>query len=261
MQSYDSINSQTSYVMQRYDDDVQMRYIFNKISYLNLSKLNGQIGGYVSVRELAQITPDDPTKLKDIRNENINDMFPSLSDVDKGELMINKTGLYSMTKPEAAEKILEVLREYIDTDKCTIVNATCGIGGDLINMCKHFKKTYGYEISNMQFTILENNVKVYGFDDSVELFNDDYTKHINREHCDVVMIDPPWGGLNYKELKFNDTTLGPYTMDEIITKIFDGSETSLIVLKLPKNQDMRKLWVKKPKVRKIDNYQLVIFRK
>ena len=251
--------------MQRHDKIIQSlyteRYFYNKTAYTYLLLLNKQSGGYVSVRDLAQLTPENPTKLKTIGDKNIYDMFPSITDVDKDELMINKIGLYSMTKPEAAERILNVLYTYIDTQRCTMINATCGIGGDLINMCSHFKKTYGYEISSMQFTILENNVKVYGFNDLVELFNDDYTKHVNREKCDVVMIDPPWGGLDYKKLKFNDTMMGPYTMDELVDKIFDGDGASLIVLKLPKNQDMRKLWPKNPKVHKIDNYQLVIFKK
>lgn len=239
-------------------------YICNKMAYMNLKTISTEsvlTGGYVSVRELAKVTPDEPTKLKDIGNENIYDMFPTFPNVDKDKLMINKTGLYSMTKPEAAEKILEVIRRYIDTEQSTIINATCGIGGDLINMCNHFKKTYGYEINKVQFTILENNVRVYGFNNSVELFNEDYTKNINREKCDIVMIDPPWGGLDYKELKFNNTMMGPYTMDEIVDKIFGKDGVSLIVLKLPRNQDMRKLWPKKPKVHKIDNYQLVIFKR
>src|SRR5437016_4369557 len=100
---------------------IQCKYIFNKNAYKNLSdpldlttnNIYDATGGYVSIRQLAEITPNEPVKLKDIKSNDIYELFPSVPNVDKKELMINRVGLYCMTKPDAANKIMDILRKYI----------------------------------------------------------------------------------------------------------------------------------------------------
>jgi hypothetical protein len=219
--------------------------------------LSRSSGEYVSVRQLTEIVPNDPVKLKDIDNNAIYEMFPNASGVNKEELMINKIGLCCMTKPYAAQKMMDIVRKYIDPEKSTMINATCCIGGDLLNMCIYFKKTYGYEICDTQFSILKHNVKIYGYENLVELFNEDYTKFINEQESDLVLIDPPWGGINYKEQRCINTKLGSYSMDKLVKRI----NTKIIALKLPKNQYMKRLRKLNPDIYKINNYQLLIFQK
>lgn len=245
----------------------KQKYIENKIIYLKLSQYEQHkiIGGAMPIRMLAQITPVEATYLYVLKNPDIDNLFPDAKNIDptgllvvnKGDLMINKIGLYSMTKPDAAQKIINVIKKYIDPSKSIIINATSGIGGDLINMAPYFKCTIGYEIDPVQFSILRNNVNVYKI--KAILYNDDYTKNINRDKADVILIDPPWGGLNYKDNQYNNTMLGEYDMPTLISKI----DANLIVLKVPYNQDMRKFKIMKiiPDVYKIDNYMLLVFNK
>jgi len=234
-------------------------YISAKKDYIdlkNLASTDHMLGGYLSVSQLANTIPIEPTRLKNIRNREIQNMFPNSSNVDKNELFIDRVGFYSMTKPWSAKKIMDVLKRYFDPAKITLVSATSGIGGDLICIAPYFKFIYGYEIDKTRFDMLSNNVAVYDLS-NVKLFNEDYTQHINREDADAVLVDPPWGGLDYKKLEFNNTMISDLNMADIVNRV----DCRWVIMKLPQNQDMRIFEGMKYDIHHIDNYLLIVFVK
>lgn len=231
-------------------------YIDIKFDYMALkSILYG--GEYVSVSKIANLMDDDVHLLKDIKHKyknKIYELFPNKIGVDRSLLKINKVGIYSLTKPESAQHIVDIIKQYIDPKTSVMINATSGIGGEIINHYDKFKFIYGYEISPIQFNLLQNNTIVYKIK-NVQLFNLDYTANINKQEGDVVIIDPPWGGLDYKEHKTLELKLGNYTMAELVDKI----NSKLILLKLPINHILSKFH--NYKVHKVGNYMIVVIIK
>tara|TARA_B110000908_G_C10239859_1_gene445439 strand:+ start:1334 stop:2068 length:735 start_codon:yes stop_codon:yes gene_type:complete len=236
-------------------------YIKNKSDY-KILKINQSGGKYknsyqhISVSKIAKLMDDNNHLLKDIKHKYKNkifEMFPNKIGVNRGLLQINKVGIFSLTKPDSAQHIVDIIKQYIDPKKSIMINATSGIGGEIINHYDKFKFIYGYELSPIQFKLLKNNVSVYKID-NVKLFNLDYTQNINKQKGGVVIIDPPWGGLNYKEHKSLELKLGNYTMAELVEMI----DTKLILLKLPINHDLTKFH--NFKVHKVGNYMIIVIK-
>lgn len=239
-----------------------LRYIKMKREYKIL--ILNQYGGkskepyfYVSVSKIANLMDDKIHLLKDIKHKyknKIYELFPNKIDVNRGLLKINKVGIYSLTKPESAQRIIDIIKQYIDPKKSIMINATSGIGGEIINHYDKFKFIYGYELSPIQFKLLQNNVSVYNID-NIKLFNLDYTENINKQKSDVVIIDPPWGGLTYKEHKSLELKLGNFTMAELVDLI----DSKIILFKLPINHDLKKFHDYKS--HKVGNYMIVVVQK
>lgn len=240
-----------------YDEDVGCDMIYDKSSDSDSDNTDNK-SGYVKISILANSVPNEPTKLSVLNNEHIKKLFPDLPNVSnktKDDLLINKIGLYSMTKPIEADIIYKIIEKYLDTSTSVLLDATAGVGGHVLNLSADFNKIIAYEIDKTQFSILEHNVNTYGFT-NVELHLDDYTKNINADYSDVVIIDPPWGGINYKEATNLNLKLGNYTMDQIVNKI----DTKLVLLKLPMNHSME-IFPKSTKKYRICNYLIVVIPK
>ena len=85
----------------------------------------------------------------------------------KVKIMITEEGVFSVTPPEEAEKITQlIIKEFKyrlnkDIKDCVITDATANIGGNTINFAKHFKKVNSIEISDINFKALKNNINVY----------------------------------------------------------------------------------------------------
>jgi len=241
----------------------------NKKSYFELKK-SKQLGGksteYISVGRIAnKLDSDTIYTLKDITLEKaykdaVFKLFPKVTDVDRSKLKVNKIGLYSMTKPHDAKVMLDIIEKYITVRDSVMINATSGIGGEVLNMYSNFKHIYAYELSPTQFELLKHNINVYGIK-NIDLVNDDFTHHLN-EHLSntsssVIIIDPPWGGLDYKKEKTLQLKLGDYTMKELVEKI----NASLILLKLPSNHDLTGFSKFKYDAYDVANYLLVVITK
>ena len=233
-------------------------YIYKNIKF-NYTILKSSLYGgvYVSVSKIANLMDDDVHLLEDIDHKykhKIYELFPNKVGVNRSLLKINKIGIYSLTQPDSAQNIVDIIGQYIDPKTSVMINATSGIGGEIINHYDKFKFIYGYESSPIQFNLLQNNTNVYKIK-NIQLFNLDYTSNINKQYGDVVIIDPPWGGLLYKEHKTLELKLGDYTMTELVDKV----NSKLILLKLPINHDLVKFH--NYKVHKVGNYMIVVIVK
>ena len=87
-----------------------------------------------------------------------------------------------------------------------ITDATAGIGGNTISFANNFFKVNAIEINKKRFDFLKNNINVYNFN-NVEIINNDYIKIMKTLKQDIVFIDPPWGGRNYKNINLLNINL------------------------------------------------------
>jgi len=165
----------------------------------------------------------------------MDEVFPLRQGIDYTKLKLTEEGEYSVTRRRDADRILSIIKTVLkDTKSRTITDATGCVGGDTIHFGLNFQKVDTIEINSVNFEALQNNVSVYGLT-NVTLHLGDATKLFNWK-TDVLYIDPPWGGPNYKDAKSLDLNLSSKRIDEWIEEILlRKNRPNYIVLKLPQN--------------------------
>jgi 16S rRNA G966 N2-methylase RsmD len=94
---------------------------------------------------------------------------------------------------------------------------------------------HGIEINLDTYKLLVNNVAVYNLR-NVKLYHDNYLTIMHNITQDIVFIDPPWGGLNYKSHEKMMIYLGEQPIWQIVNNL--KGYAKLVVLKLPLNFDV-----------------------
>lgn len=184
----------------------------------------------------------------------INKIFPSFNINDnilQQKCQYDTEGLWSITHPEDANYISEIIKNEIGTQKI-IMDATAGIGGNTISFSRYFKSVISIEINKTRFDILQNNINTYNLS-NIKLINGDCVNYLDMKY-DAIFFDPPWGGPNYKYNKKLKIKLGDYTLGKICHKII---KNKLIFIKLPFNYDLSEFIIFSYKITKIKNYQLL----
>jgi hypothetical protein len=77
--------------------------------------------------------------------------------------------------------------------------------------------------------------------------NGDSTKIIPKlQYCDIIFVDPPWGGSGYKTKVNLELNLGDIKIETFVLRCFDRTITlcppKVIALKLPKNYNLKFLY-------------------
>jgi len=113
---------------------------------------------------------------------------------------------------------------------------------------------YSIEYNENNYKALENNVKKVYKLENVKLLQGDSTKIYNWR-TDVLYLDPPWGGINYRDNEKIDLYLGDIRVDIFIKEILEReNRPRYIFIKLPRNYNFSRLY--KFKIKKIKNYIL-----
>jgi predicted RNA methylase len=163
------------------------------------------------------------------------EFFPKKSGVDYSKLKLTPEGEYSITKRKDGEVLLRHMRSVLKTLKDKhITDLTGNVGGDTILFGLHFKQVDSIELNPENFEALRNNVGVFGLS-NVNLHQGDSTKLFNWK-TDVLYIDAPWGGPDYKQKKELDLYLGDKRVDEFVREVFArDNRPAHVFLKVPRN--------------------------
>ena len=89
------------------------------------------------------------------------------------------------------------------------------------------------EIMKIHCDMLDNNIKQYKLSKTVKIYCNDYLNIMMDLKQDVIFFDPPWGGKNYKSIKYLNLYLDNVDIVDITNKLKDNSK--LIILRVPKN--------------------------
>jgi len=170
------------------------------------------------------------------------DLFPFKEGILYSCLKTTEEGSYSITRRRDANRVMLWLEKIIGSlETKTITDSTACNGGDTINFALKFKTVKSIELQDTNFEILKHNVEQYGLT-NVDLFHGDCTK-IMTWKSDVLYIDPPWGGPNYKLHENLDLFLGTKRVDIWIEEILQKNNLpSYIVLKVPQNYNFARLF-------------------
>lgn len=205
-------------------------------------------------------------------NNRIARIFPQIKNYSfYSKIKIDDESFSYITIREIADLISKIISHHllqfnVNPQKSSIIDYTSGVGGNVLSFSKYFNMVYAVELSSLRAEYLKNNIDVYGYknikvinDSSID-FNESSMISINPN---VIFVDPPWGGSDYKNseilrLKLGDTLIEDLILNiinkfenyynNIIQNISDPTErlkmclnnhnNKLIVLKLPKNYDI-----------------------
>jgi len=184
-------------------------------------------------------------------------LFPRKLGVDYTKLKMTPEGEYSITKRKDGDILIKHMKTVVKGMKQkTIADLTGNVGGDTILFSLHFKEVKSFELNPENFDALKNNVEVFGLK-NVELKQGDSTK-LYDGNTDVMYIDAPWGGPDYKEKKDLDLFLGTERVDLYVQKVM-GKEVrpKYVFLKLPANYNFERFAKFEMKKFKIRGFYLV----
>ena len=169
------------------------------------------------------------------RTLDLTTMFPAKNNVDYSKLKLTEEGEYSITKPKDGERLLKIIKSVVGniSDK-HITDLTGNVGGDTILFGLNFHRVDSIEYNKENYEALENNVKVFGLS-NVKLHFGDSTE-IYDWYTDILYIDAPWGGPDYKDKTNMDLFLGDLRLDTFLREILrELWRPKYIFLKLPRN--------------------------
>jgi hypothetical protein len=168
-------------------------------------------------------------------------MFPEKHGVDYSILKMTPEGEYSITRRNDGKKILQRMTSILGTtkQKC-ITDLTGNVGGDTILFGLNFGRTDSIEIDNDNFAALKHNVETFRLK-NVKLHHGDCTQLFDWK-TDVLYMDPPWGGPEYKEKENLDLFLGKQRIDSWLSTILEEDwRPNFVFIKLPSNYNFDRL--------------------
>lgn len=142
-------------------------------------------------------------------------------------LIVPETVLNIYTTRHQAVQINKIIKMY-STPDYIITDATAGIGGNSYYFLKDFKSVNLVEQDINNFNILKVNTN-----NQTNTFNCSYNWVKFMLKQDIVYIDPPWGGTEYKSKRKIDLYLDNLNVLDIINEIYNY--TKIVALKVPNN--------------------------
>lgn len=118
-----------------------------------------------------------------------------------------------------------------------ITDLTAHIGGNAINLAlMKFKKVYANEYSEEAYNALKHNIHMLQLDNIIPRHTDSSKKE-NVPEADVYFIDPPWGGIDYKNKDTIPLYIGRKKVKTIVNFLWKRPKTKGIYIKAPVNYE------------------------
>jgi len=173
--------------------------------------------------------------------------FQPQPNVDSSHLKMTPISLYSTTPWKEANFISRaIINFYTGGSLPTITDGTANVGGNTISFYLNGIQTVNaVEIDPSTCELLKNNLATYQLP-TKNVYCSDYLDIYLDLKQDVVFLDPPWGGRDYKKAAILDLYLGQTNIIDICVELMTHKRASLIVLKLPINYNLPALIKKMP---------------
>jgi 16S rRNA G966 N2-methylase RsmD len=148
-------------------------------------------------------------------------------------LKLDEESLYSTTDQLTADKITKDILKYVPKTS-TITDATACIGGTALAFSKEFKQVNAVEINETRFQYLQHNIMSLNTR-NVYTIKGDAVEVCKCIYQDVIFIDPPWGGPEYKQLASVSLFLSGIPLHNICKTFHYYAD--YLVIKVPTNFD------------------------
>ena len=165
-------------------------------------------------------------------------IFENLQLEQFNKLLFTDESIYSSSKVEGSKLLKKIIFENLKDENITITDGTANIGTDSIYLSNYFKNINSVEISNINYQALTNNINVFKTNNIKPILGD-ILNEINNLHQDVIYIDAPWGGRNYKKNDNMKLFLGNMEILDFYKEF--KNKAKIFVFKIPYNYNFEYL--------------------
>jgi 16S rRNA G966 N2-methylase RsmD len=156
-------------------------------------------------------------------------------------LLLDNEALYSVTDQHTANKISKYIHKHLPNVK-TITDGTACIGGNTYSFSRYFENVYAIEIDPTRFSYLQHNLRILEINNNTIIFNDNVLNICRYLHQDMIFLDPPWGGPNYKSITHMDLYLSNIELSDVCKML--SPYTKYISIKVPTNFNIESFNIK-----------------
>jgi 16S rRNA G966 N2-methylase RsmD len=147
------------------------------------------------------------------------------------KLLLDDEALYSTTDQLTADKITKDILKFIPKS-AVITDATACVGGNTYSFAQSFKKVFAFEKDTTRAKLLAHNMNMLGME-NVHIQCGDAIELCPLQCQDIVFLDPPWGGPEYKRMDRVDLYLSDQSLWRFCEAI--SASTTYIAIKAPIN--------------------------
>ena len=147
------------------------------------------------------------------------------------KLKLDDEALYSVTDQYTADRISRDIQKTLPNIQ-SITDATACIGGNTFSFSKFFKQVQAIEIDYIRYQYLVYNMEVLEAN-NITCHHGDLMIECHRMINELIFLDPPWGGTEYKTKDKIDLFLSEIELSEVCDHI--KHSTKYIALKVPVN--------------------------
>ena len=146
-------------------------------------------------------------------------------------LKIDDVGRYSVTKPQDAKKLHEVISK--KGPFRSACDGTACVGADTLYLSSYCKEVFSWEINEERYLMLTQNIEAYGVK-NVTTQNASFLK--SSGDCDLLYLDPPWGGKGYDKAGAIEMFLDGRNIKDVIKKVRE--RFGVVAVKIPHNYNI-----------------------
>lgn len=197
-----------------------------------MSDLDELLNEYELIDDLS-----DDIVIENINTPYVHKYFPPIFKEYRNLLSYDHIGLYSITPPKSAYIITSYVLKYYRDTNIVVTDAMAGLGGNTLSFSENLYYVNSIEYDLPRFYSLVSNVSLYKRK-NVLCIHANYLKIMTLLKQDIIFMDPPWGGKNYKENDKMTINIDGRDLSNICNEIFDKRLCSMLLLKLPLNYDV-----------------------
>lgn len=161
-------------------------------------------------------------------------LFRFVSPSIRGQLLLDDEALYSTTDQLTANKIAKIVAR-VASENAVVTDATACIGGATLAFAHVFNRVNAIELDRTRYDYLRHNMDALGMLYKVRCIHGDAVDICSQMYQDVVFLDPPWGGPEYKSMDKVSLYLSGNTLASVCKRI--AHATKYIAIKVPTNFD------------------------
>ena len=158
-------------------------------------------------------------------------LFRFISLEKRKQIQMDEEAFYSVTDQYTADRISKDLLNVLPDIK-TITDATACIGGNTYSFSKFFPVVQAIELDTERFQYLQHNLNILETQNVIS-YCGDLMMVCLQLYQDLIFVDPPWGGPDYKSKPSVDLYVSDIELSEVCEHIKDA--TRYIALKVPVN--------------------------
>jgi predicted RNA methylase len=152
----------------------------------------------------------------------------------RSQLLLDDEASYSVTDQYTADKMTRDLARFLPRD-AVICDATACIGGNTHSFARFFAKVHAVEKDATRFSYLKHNMNVLQASNITCVHGDSLALIPALANLDIIFMDPPWGGPDYKTHASLELALSGVPLADVCRRWRHC--TRYIALKTPLNFD------------------------